>query len=226
MKTKVLAVLALGMLVTGGMSNAHAAPVELIKAKSVWYYKTLDFNLWTPEDDWSTAADYSAVTWTEAVNTWDKGPALFGNLDAELAAGNTDYQKYLAETGPWVTYWEPNTDLALLQNFNVAGPITGSATLNVAVDNGFVIFLNGTEIARQTAELYTKYWEYELTIDGSLFELGANELAVLAADHGSLTAFDLQLTADANPVPVPATVVLLATALTGLAGTRLRRKNK
>jgi hypothetical protein len=50
---------------------------------------------------------------------------------------------------------------------------------------------------------------------------GENWLAVELEDHGGLTAFDMQVTGD--PVPEPATLLLLGSGLTGLAVRRRRR---
>lgn len=216
MKKTVLTALALGILVSGALSNAQAAQVTLIEQGSTWSYKTLDTDLWTTTGGWSANANYDYVNWTEA-SSWASGPAAFGNQDGTGAYTGV----------PYSTYWQAGTDLALLQNFTVTGSVNNIAgKINVAVDNGFIAFLNGQEIARETGEGWTSYWEYTLDFDSGLLQPGVNEFAILAADHGVATAFDMQLTADVNPVPVPATVVLLATALTGLAGTRLRRKNK
>ena len=217
MKKKFLGALALGMLVAGGVSNANAAQVTLIDQGSNWYYKTLGFDLWPAMD-----AGYHAVDWSQAT-TWDSGPALFGNVTS------ASDPSYFNATGAYKTYWAPNTDLALLRNFSVdTSLITSPVTLNVAADNGVIVFLNGQEILRDNKEGYTStsMWEYSRPVNPTLFHDGMNELAVLAEDHGVQTAFDLKLTADVNPVPVPATALLLGSALAGLAGTRLRRKNK
>jgi hypothetical protein len=200
MKKRLLAGLAVCLLTLGLVSNASAAPVTLVDQGSQWQYTTLSFDLWP-----SMNAPYSSVNWTTAAS-WSTGNAPFGN---------STYQ---------TTYWTAGTDLALLQTFNVSGLVAGSATLNVASDNGFIIFLNGTQIANKNAEGYTNYWEYTLPVSGSLFSTGVNELAVLAEDHGGATCFDMKLTADVRPVPLPAAVVLFGTGLAGLAGTRLRRK--
>lgn len=199
MKMRLLAVWILAM---GAVSEANATPVTLVDQGSQWQYETLGFDLWP-----SMNAGYNSVDWTQS-SSWATGNAAFGN---------STYQS---------TYWTANTDLALLQNFNVTGNVNGSATLNVMSDNGFIIFLNGQQIAAQNAEGYTYYWEYTLPVSGSYFKNGINELAVFAEDHGGATAFDLKLTADvnSNPVSEPAAMLLMATGLAGLIGLRNKRK--
>jgi len=200
MKKTIMVGLAVCMLLVGGLSNAGA--VALVGQGSQWQYTTLNFDMWP-----SMNAGYNSVNWTQAP-TWATGNAAFGNYT---------YQS---------TNWTAGTDLALLQNFTVSGSVIGTATLNVASDNGFIIFLNGQQIANKNAEYYTSYWEYSLPVSGSLFNNGLNEIAVLAEDHGGATCFDMQLTGDVrqNPVPVPATLVLLGSGLVGLAGIRRNKK--
>jgi hypothetical protein len=202
MKKTFLAGLAMSMVAFGLAAEVYATPVTLVAQGSQWQYTTLGFDLWPAMN-----ATYGSVDWSNA-SSWATGNAAFGN---------STYQS---------TYWAAGTDLALLQTFNVAGVVNGSATLNVAADNGFIIFLNGQMIANQNAEGYTSYWEYSFNLADSLFATGVNTLAVLAEDHGGLTCFDLQLTADVNrsPVPEPGTLLLFGTGIAGLAG--LARKKR
>jgi hypothetical protein len=69
-------------------------------------------------------------------------------------------------------------------------------------------------------------WEYAFNLNPSALAQGLNVLQVLAEDHGGATYFDLKLSStdvDEARVPVPATMVLLATGLLGLAASRRRR---
>jgi len=127
---------------------------------------------------------------------------------------------------PYSTYWAVNTDLALQTDIDVTGSLLGDLTLNVASDNGFVLFVNGKEVVKSKAEGWTYNWEYNFNVSSSYFNTGTNVISVFAEDHGGLTYFDMELTADVAPVPEPATMLLFGTGLVGLVGSRLRKKKK
>ena len=183
------------------VNPVFAAPVTLVDQGSVWQYDQFSTpDLWV---DWS-AANYGSFDWDSA--TWSTGNAAFGNRSS------------------YNTYWAANTDLALAQTFSIDDALTSSLTLNVAADNGFMVFINGAQIAKENAEGFTSYWEYTLSIPNSYFSMGDNLIQVLAEDHGGATFFDLKLSGETAPVPEPATFILLGSGLAGLAFYRRKRK--
>ena len=180
-----------------------AAPVTFIDQGAEWQYDQFT----SPDlySDWSSAG-LNSFDWTSAV--WSIGNAAFSNRT----------------TFPRSTDWAANTDLALMQTFSIDGTLTGDLTLNIAADNGFMVFINGEQIAKENAEGFTSYWEYALSIPSSFFNSGDNLIQVLAEDHGGGTFFDLKLSGDTAPVPEPATFILLGSGLAGLAFYRRKRK--
>jgi len=202
MKKKLATGILAGLLLMGTISLAEATPTTLISAGSEWNYATTGSNLWT---NWSDV-DYSTFAWNDAA--WLQGNAAFGN------------------TSTFTTNWTVGTDLALQQTINIDGNIIGLPRLKVAVDNGFILFVNGDEVARKNAEGFTSYWEYDLNIASTSFRTGENTISVFAEDHGGSTFFDMQLTAEVQPVPEPATMLLFGTGLAGLVGAGLKRRRK
>ena len=182
-------------------TGAVAAPMTMIDQGANFDYQTLSTDLYTSSWD---SIDYSTFDFNTATG-WSNGNAAFGN-----------------RPGDYTTYWAADTDLALQTEFDFSG-VASDLTLNVASDNGFVIFLNGTKIAQENDEGYTSYWEYTLNIDPSLLLQGSNSIQVLAEDHGVLTFFDMKLSSSnvVASVPEPATITLLAAGLIGLS--RIRR---
>jgi hypothetical protein len=189
------------MLIAAGV--AGAAPTTLINQGTQWNYAVLQNDLWP---NWSTAG-YADFNWSQAI--WSSGFAAFGN----------------PYSLPYNTDWTANTDLALQTSINLSGSINGNLTLNVASDNGFIVFVNGNQVAKENAEGYTSYWEYSLPVNPSVFVQGTNVIEVLAEDHGGATFFDMKLSGDvtANVGPAPGALLLGSMGM-GLVGW-LRRRN-
>lgn len=170
--------------------------IPIIEQGDTWEYQIFDTpDLWS---DWASV-DYDSFDWDNA--TWNVGNAAFGN------------------DGYYTTYWEDNHDIALQNTYELNGNLS-NIVLNVAVDNGFALFINGGLVAKEMAGGFTSYWEYTYNLDYSFFSQGINYIQVLAEDHGGSTFFDMQLTADFQPIPEPSTIILMLVGLACLFGVK------
>jgi len=159
--------------------------MPLIQQEDTWDYCVLDFNLYYI----LTSIEYADFDWDNA--DWIEGQAAFGSgREPEGGTINTD--------------WEVGTDLALRKSFELESLPTENLRLDLAIDNGCVIFINGEEVTERIAGYFTFLWEYTTEIDPSYLKLGTNTVSVLAEDFGGVTYFDMQL----EVVPEPATICL------------------
>lgn len=194
--------LAVLLLVSGVVS---AAPITIVSQADNWDYN-FGPGLGTAGAGTVTFADFT-VGYTGVNN----GPAPFGNTNV-LGA-------------PWQTFWNIHTALYAQKTVNLSGPLTGNATLNVAVDNGAAVWVNGNLAFQQTAGGFTNIWEYSTSVSSAFFNNGPNTISVLANDWGGATYFDMELLGDISSaqVPEPAMYGLFGLGLLGLAFARRRK---
>lgn len=115
--------------------------------------------------------------------------------------------------------WAVNTETAIVYEFNLAG--ASDLHIDVGVDNGILIWLNGVFLRGAQASGGANINEYDIDVFG--VSAGLNRLQILREDHGGGTGFAIAV--DANPtanVPAPAALALLG--LGALLGLRRRRR--
>jgi hypothetical protein len=198
-ESRLLSVVLVTLSVFAVTNSPAVAATLLPPGYGSWEYTFADP---TSDPTWNTTTGVGGI--------WSSGPAPFGNaFDGDFGYHyGTFWQEYPAATGHlWVrtsidaTNWDPST-----------------VTWDLGVDNGFTMYLNGTEVSERYEGGYTWRWEYSgyfvpnspvWTPELNLLQPGRNVLALALVDDGVSTAFDMQITG--TSLPEPSTLVLLGT---------------
>jgi hypothetical protein len=149
----------------------------------------------------------------------DPGFAFTAAFGADWLGG--DYSGGTWSAGPVAipTSWAINTETAIVYDFTLA--TASSLHIDLGVDNGIVVWLDGSFLFGATAPGGASLAEYD--IDVASLSAGAHSLQILRADHGGATGYAISADAEplAVPVPEPGSVLL---SVISLAGLLMRRK--
>ena len=112
--------------------------------------------------------------------------------------------------------WTVNHETAVIYEIDAgAGLSNTSLQLDIGVDNGAFVWLNGVFLGGQMAPGGASLGELSLALPDLS---GQNFLQVLREDHGGGTGYSIRLEGDVtpiNPVPEPGTLALFCAALFG-----------
>ena len=194
----------LAALAIGGMAQSFAHTIPLPEPPCVV--------ILAPGSTWEYTFDDPGpnLSWTVETGGWSTGPAPFSNAVGGLFAQRTEW--------PAEDPFDFTDDLWVRTTFDLTGiSDLSSIAWDIAIDNGFTLYLNGELVAAQNKEGDAHWWDYSGVFDQALLEPGENRIALALEDHGGGTAFDFQVGVYCEVPEVASSGLLLGCAFAGIA---------
>ncbi|MDK8463510.1 PEP-CTERM sorting domain-containing protein [Marinobacter sp. SS13-12] len=150
----------------------------------------------------------------------DPGFAFTTEFGADWLAGDYTGGTWSAPGTGIPSTWAVNTETAIVYDFFLDS--LSDLTIDVGVDNGIVLWLDGAFLFGATRSGGANLNEYDINLSG--ISAGDHSLQILRADHGGSTGFAIEVNSEAVQVPEPATLGLIGLGLVGIAATRRRKQ--
>lgn len=166
-----------------------------------------------------------------------------GDPDLTIPAGNEpDLSAAASALGSWLTNpatpggtwsaapvaipssWAINSETAIIYELDGGAGGLSNVLASFGVDNGLFVWLNGTFLGGHLRSGGVVPGEFSLSL-GNL-GAGMNYLQILREDHGGAAGYNIQVTGDINPapVPLPASGLLLVAGAGAMAAMRRRQR--